>query len=100
MTSAAQVTATDGNASALAAQETAERRRILSLTGLGLALIGLVLFLPIGWLFYLSFTGADGFTLEHYARMTHPAYLKTFSTTFEVAFVVTAVCILLGYPHA
>jgi len=94
------IVTTDGNTAALTAQETAERRRILSLAGPGLALIGLVLFLPIAWLFYLSFTGVDGFTLEHYARMTHPAYLKTFSTTFEIAFVVTGVCILLGYPLA
>lgn len=92
--------ALDGNASALAAQELAERRRVLLLTAPGLALIGLVLFVPIGWLFYLSFTGTEGFTLEHYARMTQPGYLKTFTTTFEVAFVVTGVCILLGYPLA
>lgn len=90
----------DGNAGALAAQATAERRRVLSLALPGIALIGLVLFLPIGWLFYLSFTGPDGFTLEHYARMTHPAYIKTFTTTFEIAFVVTGFCILLGYPLA
>lgn len=90
----------DANAGALAAQAIAERRRVLSLALPGIALIGLVLFLPIGWLFYLSFTGPDGFTLEHYARMTHPAYLKTFTTTFEIAFVVTGFCILLGYPLA
>jgi len=89
-----------GNTCALAAQEVAERRRVLLLTAPGLALIGLVLFVPIGWLFYLSFTGTEGFTLEHYARMTQPGYLKTFTTTFEVAFVVTGVCILLGYPLA
>jgi len=88
------------NAGALAAQERSENRQILALASPGLVLIGLVLFLPIGWLFYLSFTGADGFTLEHYQRMTHGAYVKTFSMTFQIAFVVTGVCVLLGYPLA
>lgn len=94
-------TATAGlNADALTAQKLSENRSILTLASPGLLLIGLVLFVPIGWLFYLSFTGPDGFTLEHYQRMTHGAYIKTFTTTFKVGFVVTALCVLLGYPLA
>lgn len=98
--SAATTLPPDGNAAALATQEATEGRRILALASPGLVLIGLVLFLPIGWLFYLSFTGPDGFTLEHYQRMSHGAYIKTFTTTFKIAFVVTGVCVLLGYPLA
>ncbi|MGF1610586.1 MAG: ABC transporter permease [Kiloniellales bacterium] len=88
------------NAEALRSQEASENRRVLALASPGLLLIGLVLFLPMGWLFFLSFTGEGGFTLEHYARMSHPAYRKTFTTTFEISFIVTAVCVALGYPLA
>ena len=88
------------NAEALRMQAAAENRRVLALASPGLILIALVLFLPMGWLFFLSFTGDSGFTLEHYRRMAHPAYRKTFTTTFEISFIVTAACVALGYPLA
>lgn len=89
------------NADALAAQARRETWRIFSLSLPGLLLIGVILFLPIGWLFGLSFIerGA-GLSLLHYERLLHPSYLKTFQTTFELSFLVTFVCVLLGYPYA
>jgi putative spermidine/putrescine transport system permease protein/spermidine/putrescine transport system permease protein len=90
----------DLNRASLGQAERAERQRVFALCAPALLLVALVLFLPIGWLFYLSFVGAEGPTLENYVRMLHPAYLKTFETTFEISFVVTLLCVLLGYPVA
>lgn len=80
-----------------------ERMESLSLGGLaapGFALISAVVLVPIGWLFWLSFRDADGFTIAHYARLLHSSYLLTLQTTFELSFLVTAICILIGYPLA
>ncbi len=67
----------------------------------GLLIIGLLLIVPVGWLFVLSFVGADGgVSLENYARMAQPVYVITFVTTFQIAGIVTLGAILLGYPVA
>jgi len=88
------------NAEALRQAGRQAERSELMLAAPGLLLVSLVLFVPVGWLFYLSFTGPDGFTLEHYERMLNPVYRITFATTFEISLVVTVICILLGYPLA
>jgi putative spermidine/putrescine transport system permease protein len=66
--------------------------------------LGLVLALvviPVGWLFFLSFRDADGFTLRHYARMiANPGYALSLETTLWTAAVVTVVTTLLAYPVA
>ncbi len=91
----------DHNADALKQQGSRERRALASLTLPGAILIFLVLILPIGWLFWLSFFGSSGEpTLENYTRMLKPIYVRTFISTFEVAGLVTLVCVLLGYPVA
>jgi putative spermidine/putrescine transport system permease protein/spermidine/putrescine transport system permease protein len=61
-----------------------------------------LLVIPVGWLFYVSFLGPDGsFTLENYERMIErKSYARIFYTTFEVSVVTTALCILIGYPLA
>jgi putative spermidine/putrescine transport system permease protein/spermidine/putrescine transport system permease protein len=88
------------NAAELRAQERAERWLLGGLALPGLLLIGIVALAPIVWLFWLSFNGADGLTLAHYARLLHPSYLITLRSTFELAFLVTGICILLGFPLA
>ena len=89
------------NADRLAASVRNEKARIFLLSLPGLLIIGIIIFLPVAWLFGLSFfeQGA-GLSLIHYQRLLHPSYLKTFQTTFELSFLVTAVCVLLGYPYA
>jgi putative spermidine/putrescine transport system permease protein/spermidine/putrescine transport system permease protein len=82
------------------AQERLERWHLGSLAVPGLLLIGTVALAPIAWLFWLSFQGKGGFTLEHYIRLLHPSYTLTLRTTFELSFLVTAICVLLGYPIA
>lgn len=67
----------------------------------GLILVGLVLLVPLGWLFWLSgFDAAGDLTFANYARLLRPAYVRGFVTTFEIAGIVTAACIILGYPVA
>lgn len=77
----------------------------LKLFGLGspaILLILVILVIPVGWLFYVSFIGADGtFSLENYERMLNrKSYLRIFQTTFEVSLLTTGLCILIGYPLA
>ena len=88
------------HADAYRRQARSEQWRLSALSLPGLALIGLIALVPIAWLFWLSFRNASGFTLEHYARLLHPNYLLTLQTTFELSFLVTAICIVLGYPLA
>ena len=88
------------NAAELRAQTRAEQWVLGSLALPGLLLIAIVALAPIVWLFWLSFRDAEGMTLAHYARLLHPSYLLTLRSTFELSFLVTIVCILLGYPLA
>jgi putative spermidine/putrescine transport system permease protein/spermidine/putrescine transport system permease protein len=90
------------NERGLARDATRER---LTLFGLGvpaLLLIVVTMVAPVAWLFSLSFIGDDGrFTLEFYRRMIEqPSYGRTFLMTFQVSFLTTAICILMGYPLA
>jgi putative spermidine/putrescine transport system permease protein/spermidine/putrescine transport system permease protein len=90
------------NAAELERDNLREKRGLLALCAPGLMLAFFLLFLPIGWLFWLSFVGESGqLTFEHYRRIwTEGAYLQIFLTTFEVSILVTFVCVILGYPLA
>jgi ABC-type spermidine/putrescine transport system, permease component I len=89
------------NAAELKRQDLRERGALAALTLPGALLIFFVLILPIGWLFWLSFFGANGEpTLANYARMLRPVYVRTFISTFEVAGLVTLTCVVIGYPVA
>jgi len=88
------------NAKQLRAQERAENFALASLALPGLILIAIVALAPIAWLFWLSLRDKDGFTVAHYLRLLHPSYTLTLQTTFELSFLVTAICIILGYPLA
>jgi len=88
------------NARALRRSALFERWSLLGLVAPALLLITVTMLLPVGWLFYLSLLSDAGeFSLEHYQRMwEHPSYARTFWTTFQVSFLTTAICIVLGYP--
>lgn len=79
-----------------------ERLSLLSLVLPAMLLIVVIMVLPVGWLFYLSFlSDAGSFSLEHYRRMwEQPSYARTFWVTFQVSLLTTGICILLGYPLA
>ena len=88
------------NEHALKRQAFVEQLQLFSLSFPALLLVGFVVLIPIGWLFWLSFVGPDGFSLVNYERLLHPSYGLTLLTTFQLAFLVTGLCVLLGYPLA
>lgn len=62
--------------------------------------------LPILYMFLLSFLsrakvwGVDfTFTLDNYKKILEPLYLGTFKESFQLAFLSTALIMLLGYPY-
>jgi len=93
---------TDMNATGLRRDEHMERLKLFGLSSPALMLVMVILVIPVGWLFYVSFIGADGsFSLENYERMiTRKSYGRIFWTTFEVSLLTTGICILIGYPLA
>lgn len=93
---------TDMNASGLKRDERLERLKLFGLSSPALILVLIILVIPVGWLFYVSFVGADGnFSLENYERMIkRKSYMRIFITTFQVSLLTTALCILIGYPLA
>lgn len=88
------------NEASLLKQAFAEQLKLVSLSFPALLLVGFIVLLPIAWLSWLSFVDANGFTLANYERLLNPSYGITLSTTFQLAFLVTTVCIVLGYPLA
>lgn len=94
--------ATRTNEAGLRRDEWLERLKLFGLGSPAILLILVILVIPVGWLFYVSFIGADGaFSLENYNRMLkRKSYARIFQTTFEVSFLTTGMCILIGYPLA
>ena len=93
---------TDMNADGLRRDERLERLRLFGLASPALLLVLVILVIPVGWLFYVSFIGADGsFSLENYERMIkRKSYARIFWTTFQVSLLTTGLCVLIGYPLA
>ena len=88
------------NEQALRQDARRESLGFLSLCSPGILLVGIIIVLPIGWLFWLSlFDEAGMLSTANYARFfNQPSYVRTFITTFQVAFIVTGLCVLIGYP--
>ena len=96
------MTNSDNHAAGLRRDERLEKLKLFGLASPALLLILVILVIPVGWLFYVSFVGADGsFSLENYQRMIESkSYARIFRTTFQVSFLTTAICIIIGYPLA
>ncbi|MFK7853999.1 MAG: ABC transporter permease [Granulosicoccus sp.] len=79
-----------------------ERLKLFGLSSPALLMVLVILVVPVGWLFYVSFIGADGqFSLENYERMIkRKSYARIFVTTFEISLLTTGLCIVIGYPLA
>ncbi|KMW59374.1 Spermidine Putrescine ABC transporter permease component PotB [Candidatus Rhodobacter oscarellae] len=94
--------ASAANETELRRQHRREQLSILSLVIPALVVVGLIILIPLSWLFYLSFLGDDGgFSLENYLKMTqYKSYYRIFITTFQVSILTTMICIALGYPLA
>jgi putative spermidine/putrescine transport system permease protein len=89
-----------GNADALRRDELRERWGIAGLSLPALLLIGVIVFIPVGWLFWLSLIEDGALSLAHYQRLADATHFRIFWTTFEISFLVTALALLLGYPLA
>ena len=98
----ASVAASHANAEGLKQDAFRERLALFGLCSPAVLLVLVILVIPVSWLFYLSFIGADGaFSLENYERMiARKSYYRIFETTFIVSIATTGLCILIGYPFA
>jgi putative spermidine/putrescine transport system permease protein/spermidine/putrescine transport system permease protein len=90
------------NEKSLKTQGEREQWMLLSLSTPALLAIIMIIVIPVGWLFYLSFIGNDGqLSLENYQKMIeYKSYARVFVTTFQVSILTTVLCILIGYPLA
>lgn len=90
------------NEKALARNEVRERTIALLLCIPAFAVIFVVVFLPVGWLSWLSlFDDAGQLSWQNYERLfAQASYLRTFKTTFEISALVTIACVVMGYPLA
>ncbi|HUH41175.1 MAG TPA: ABC transporter permease [Castellaniella sp.] len=90
------------NAARLRRHALFERLGLFFLCSPALALMMLIIVVPICWLFWLSFIGADGLpSLENYQRMlASRSYTQVFLLTFEISAYTTLLCVLIGYPLA
>ncbi|HET7409554.1 MAG TPA: ABC transporter permease [Paracoccaceae bacterium] len=97
-----RATPTRDNASGLERDARVEQWALFALCSPALFLVLVMLVIPVGWLFWLSFIGSDGyFSFENYSRMIESeSYGRIFRKTFEVSLITTGLCIVIGYPLA
>lgn len=90
------------NATKLRVAERRQSLMTLALTLPAIIAVFLVIVIPVGWLFSLSFLDSDGqLSLINYEKMiAYKSYLRVFKTTFNVSFLTTFLCIVIGYPLA
>lgn len=90
------------NRVALEIDKRGEARAMFRLTLPAVTIIGLLMVVPIGWLLSMSFVNLDGqLGIDNYRLFFgEPVYRDMFLNTFRIAFVVTVICLLLGYPVA
>lgn len=63
--------------------------------------------IPIIYVLVMSFCSLDSgynvvfkFTLDNYRRLIDPNYMQIYGTSVFVAFITTALCIVIGYPFS
>ena len=90
------------NATKLRVAERRQSLMVLALTLPAIIAVCLVIVIPVGWLFSLSFLDSNGdLSLVNYEKMiAYKSYLRVFKTTFNVSFLTTFLCIVIGYPLA
>ena len=92
----------DLNADKLRAAKRRENLTIFALSLPALIAVFVVIVIPVGWLFSLSFLDSSGqLSLVNYQKMIeYKSYARVFKTTFNVSILTTLLCILIGYPLA
>lgn len=88
------------NFNKLKKDEKKEKWILLALAIPALLAIFLIIFIPVGWLFSLSFLDKAGeLSLKNYTRMfEYKSYARVFLTTFKVSLYTTILCIVFAYP--
>jgi ABC-type spermidine/putrescine transport system permease subunit I len=88
------------NSTALRRDTRVERVMLFSLSLPAITLVAVIMLVPVGWLFWLSFLNDDGaISLVNYQRLLQqPSYGRSLLTTFEISALATAICVILGYP--
>ena len=90
------------NARKLSIAKRRETIRVLALSFPAIIAVFAVIAVSMGWLFSLSFLDGSGqLSLVNYQKMfEYKSYLRVFRATFNVSFLTTFLCILIGYPLA
>ncbi len=90
------------NVAKLRAVERRETLTIFALSLPALVVVFVIIVIPVGWLFSLSFMDSSGhLSLVNYQKMIeYKSYARVFKTTFNVSVLTTLLCILIGYPLA
>lgn len=76
------------------------RQGIFLLAGPAVIVIAAVLYVPMLWMFWMSFRDNTGFTLAHYAQITDPNNVGYLIDTFRIATAVTVLALLIAFPAA
>jgi putative spermidine/putrescine transport system permease protein len=75
--------------------------RLLALLLPALIFLGVFFAYPLLDVLARSFSGEHGLSLEHYERLfTRTIYLRVLLITLQIAFLVTMISLLIGYPIA
>ena len=86
-------------AKSLYRQKQIERLTFITLALPALFLIGIIIFIPLVWLSFLSFIDRSGdFSFENYSRLSGDLYIEAFFVTFQISAAVTIICVIMGYP--
>ena len=90
------------NRRALLRERRGEDRAMIRLTLPAMAVVGILMVAPILWLLSMSLVNEDGsFGFANYGLFfSQSVYVQMFLNTFWIAFIVTAICLVLGYPVA
>ena len=90
------------NARKLSVAQRRETIRVLALSLPAIIAVFAVIAVPMGWLFSLSFLDSSGqISLVNYQKMfEYKSYFRVFRATFNVSFLTTFLCIVIGYPLA
>jgi len=90
------------NAAELARAGRREQWGLVALVLPAAAFVVALMVIPLVWLFWQSITDQSGaLTLMNYVRIfTEEGTLATFQRTFVASLMVTAICVVLGYPVA
>lgn len=81
---------------------TAFRRqyKVLLLAIPAMAVIAAVLYVPVLWMFWMSFRNDAGWTLAHYAQIADTNNIGYLIDTFRIATIVTVLSLVIGFPAA